>query len=259
MTRFAKGQRVVEPEPPRGRSGRHRRRLATCGAIIALATSLAGLGQASPAAADVPALSGWYVGPLTADYGSTANVTFGVTGPPEAITADTTLASGARIDCHGNHDVGFQRLTLTGSRTAVNGDGTSAYELAGRFEFDATVHVVVDAAVHGVLSADGHTFSGAIDLHVQPPSWLGDCWRTWSFTSSNDVRVVPDLIDETWVYARDALLAIQLNPVRSVQVDYTCNHQNTVWRLHPSAGTAVATWSTVQVVIGVRDYRRPCP
>jgi len=46
---------------------------------------------------------------------------------------------------------------------------------------------------------------------------------------------------------------------RRIAVHYTCNHQGTVWRVPPSAGTFVAVWSTVDVVIGVRDYRRPCP
>lgn len=237
---------------------RRRRRLARIGALTAAAGVLTAVGVTSTAVADAPPLSSVYVGTIWGDFGSAANLTYQMSGPPTAVTAATTIGAGLHLDCHGDNAVGFRQLTLTGHRTVVNADNTSNYELTGRFEFDATVHVVVDLAVHGLLSADARTFNGTVDITVRP-SFGSNCVRTFSFATANDVRIVPDLIDETWVYARDALVALNLVPVRSTSIDYTCNHQGTVWRVHPRAGTFVPVWSTVQVVIGVRDYRRPCP
>jgi len=220
-------------------------------------------GLASEASADPPALSGIYAGTATGDFGSTAALTLQVSGTPAATTATATLGGGARIDCHGNRAVDPAQIGLSGSRTAVNSDGSSAYELTGRFEFDTdgpfgTVHVIVDVAVHGSLSPDGRSFAGPLDLFVQP-SLGGNCLRPWSFATTNDVRIVPDVIDMRREAARAALLAQNLQPSFRAAVDRTCNHNNTVWLTHPRAGTFVPVGSTIDVVIGLRDRSRPCP
>jgi hypothetical protein len=93
----------------------------------------------------------------------------------------------------------------------VNADGSSAWELTGRFEFDtSSVHVVVDVAVHGVLGADGHSFIGPVDLQVKPEV-LSDCTRHWSFSATNITSAVFLYNDQTgetqiWFMSQEQLV-----------------------------------------------------
>ena len=239
------------------------RRWRPAAAVAAVAIGTVGV-LASVASADPPSLSGVYAGTVTADFGSASALTMQASGSPTATTVSATLGGGGRIDCHGNRAVDPAVIALSGARTIVHADGSSVYELAGRFEFDTdgplgtTVHVIVDLALHGTLSPDGRAFAGPIDVLVRPS--LGEnCPRQWSFSVSNDVRVVPDVIDETRAQAKSVLLAAGLAPSFRTSIDRTCNHNNTVWLTHPRAGTFVAVGSTIDVVIGVRDRSRPCP
>ena len=167
-----RARRRLRTAPSPSPARRRRRR----GGLRALAGTLAAVGPASPAAADAP-LAGSYVGQVNGDFGSVAGLTMDISGPATAVNAWTTIGDGARIDCHGNQAVGFRQLNLTGARSAVNADGTADYELLGRFEFDSTVHVVVDLGVHGHLSADGTSFNGTVDVRVKPT--IGSaCYRT---------------------------------------------------------------------------------
>jgi hypothetical protein len=259
------GRQVTTPScemETRNGGGQLRRRL---GAVVVVAAMVGTLGAiASEASADPPALSGIYAGTATGDFGSTAALNLQVSGTPDATTATATLAGGARIDCNGDRAVDPAQIVLSGSRTVLNSDGSSAYELTGRFEFNTagpfgtTVHVIVDVAVHGTLSVDGQSFAGPLGLFVQP-SLGGNCLRPWSFTTTNNVRIVPDVIDLKREPAKAALLAQNLQPSFRVSIDRTCNHNNTVWLTHPRAGTIVPVGSTIDVVIGVRDRSRPCP
>src|SRR5215469_729748 len=137
----------------------------------------------------MPTLAGTFLGNVMGDFGTSAPLRFQFSGTPDATVASTSLGPGAHIDCHGDHGIDPVEFPLSGKQTTANADGSSAWELTGRFEFDASVHVVVDVAVHGVLGADGHSFTGPVDLHVQPDV-VSDCTRHWSFSATNITSAV---------------------------------------------------------------------
>lgn len=149
----------------------------------------------------MPSLAGTFLGSVTADFGTSAPLRIQFSGTPDAAVASTSLGPGAHIDCNGNNRIDPVEFKLSGTQTMVNADGSSAFELTGRFEFDTdspigSVHVVVDLAVHGVLSGDGRSFSGPLDLQVKP-SHGDDCTRHWSVSTTTTTSAIFSYNDQT--------------------------------------------------------------
>lgn len=123
-----------------------------------------------------PRLSGTYRGIIKGDFGTSARLV-GTFSQPTAntVTGDVTMLAGARIDCYGSRDVGFQMFSVSGSLVSAS---PRVFEFTGRFDADGRA---VDFTIRGTLSADGRTFNGTARLIVRV-GFPSDCDRTWSFT-----------------------------------------------------------------------------
>jgi PASTA domain len=205
-----------------------------------------------------PPLEGTYAGTIFGDFGTSAPLTLVASGPPEAVAATVSLGSGARMNCHGDRALDPQaNILLTGHRASANDDGSSTYDFTGRFEFDSTVHVVVDITIAGAtLSPDSKTFAGVVDLNVQPS--IGEnCLKQWSFSTTLATRVVPSVLFETRETAKSILTAAGLQVRVTAAVDPICNNIGTVIRQTPRAGTTVLEGAFVTITIGTRP--KICP
>ena len=134
-------------------------------------------------------LPGRYEGTITTDFAVVTGLEAEFAGSPPALAATVGIHAGATANCYGRQALEAKSFTMTGYRTGVGADGSSTYHLAGRFEFDATVHVVVDVTISGAtLSPDGRTFAGTAGVLIQP-QFLSNCAASWPFSVSR----VPDV------------------------------------------------------------------
>ena len=203
-------------------------------------------------------LPGLYRGTITSDGGTTSGLTVEVAGPPPALTATITLDPGARADCNGTHNLGATTVGMNGRRTGVGLDGSSTYDLGGRFEFDVDdiieVHVVVDVTVGGaLLSADGQTFSGSAGLFIQPEHG-SDCVKSWPFTVTRVPGIpVPSVVHLTVAQARSTLTVAGLRASVTAEIDRMCTTlPGLIMRQNPDADTLVQPDSVVQIVRAIK-------
>lgn len=203
-------------------------------------------------------LPGLYRGTITSDGATTSGLTVDVAGQPSALTATITLDAGAHADCNGSHDLDATTVSMNGHRTSVGLDGSSTYDLNGRFEFDVddiiTVHVVVDVTVGGaVLSADNQTFSGSAGLFIQPEHG-SDCVKSWPFTVTRVPSVpVPSVVEMTVAQAQSALANAGLRSSVTAEIDRTCSTlPGRIMRQNPEADTLVQLDSVVRIVRAIK-------
>ncbi|MEO3853857.1 PASTA domain-containing protein [Acrocarpospora sp. B8E8] len=164
------------------------------------------------------------------------------------------------MDCHGNQGLGALTIPLTGHRTGVNADGSSTFSLSGQFEFDATVHVVVDVTINSAtLSADGQTFTGTVGLLIRP-EFVSNCARSWTFTTTRVPPVpVPSVVGMTVAEAQSTLTAASLRASVRQVIDMTCSTTpGTIMKQSPRAGTVVPHNTLVQLA-AISGWPSTCP
>jgi PASTA domain len=206
-----------------------------------------------------PTLNGYYNGTLSADNApdgspTSATLGFGVTGNQGALSADVVIGTGAHVDCHGDNQIPYTDISMTGSNVGSAPDGGSLFDLTGTFGFDVSVHVNATVTITDAeLSPDGQTFSGT--AHVQlDPDYVSGCTKDWSFTTTlhvdtNPKVTVPSVLGESSKDAKTQLEAVGLTVHTTSQPDCFPDFPGEVIDQTPSPGTVVDQGSSISLTV----------
>jgi hypothetical protein len=195
-----------------------------------------------------------YVGTITGDGGSQAQVTMRFSGDFGGVFADVSVGSGLVISCHGDQNVGMLEASMSGNRvgSTVSLGAERSGEISG-----VSAHLVL--SVTGTLSSDSAMLSGPVHVHVGLPWYLGDCDSTWHFDvqsmssePAQTLAVVPDVIGQPLFDGLAGIRAAGLVPgFPHESIDSSCNNLGNIVGLSPSAGAALLPGSPVDFWVAV--------